>query len=121
MRVPHVQPDSKFLLVASRNETTSLMDIPNPEDKAAGQIKSDPIINYAIQSNGTISFQQVFGAGGKNPRHFSLSKDGSLVLTALQDDGRVALIKRDVQTGKLTEFIGAVHLGGLPTSAKFKE
>lgn len=97
------------------------MDIPDPEDNAVGRIKSDPIINYAIEADGTLSLQQIFAAGGINPRQFSLSKDGSLVVSALQNSGHVALIKRDVQTGNLTEFIGAVHLGGQPTFAKLKE
>ncbi|KAK1782560.1 Lactonase, 7-bladed beta-propeller-domain-containing protein [Copromyces sp. CBS 386.78] len=114
-----ISPDSKFLLVSSRFENS--LAIPNPEDKASGQVQSDPIINYAIQADGTLKLQQIYAAGGINPRHFSISKDGSLVVTALQKDGRVALIKRDVQTGNLTEIAGAVHVGGDTTFAKFKE
>lgn len=114
-----ISPDNKFLLLSSRLEYS--IDIPNPENNAAGQIKSDPIITYAIQADGTLSLRQIFPAGGVNPRHFSLSKDGSLVVTALQNDGRIALIKRDVQTGNLTEFVGAVNTGGRALFAKFKE
>ncbi|EGO59043.1 hypothetical protein NEUTE1DRAFT_99225 [Neurospora tetrasperma FGSC 2508] len=115
-----ISPDNQFLLVSSRFDEKTF-DIPDPEDNAAGQIKSDSIINYAIEADGTLSLQQIFAAGGINPRQFSLSKDGSLVVSALQNSGHVALIKRDVQTGNLTEFIGAVHLGGQPTFAKLKE
>ena len=90
-----------------------------------GTIKSDPLYNYAIQDDGSLKLLQTFAAGGANPRHFSMSKDGTLVVTALQEDGKtngsVALIKRDVASGKLVEFIGAVTLPGSPNFAKFKE
>ncbi|CCC06819.1 hypothetical protein SMACR_00848 [Sordaria macrospora] len=117
-----ISPDNKFLLVSSRlEESAGQIDIPNPETNA-GQIKSDPLINWAIQADGTIKLQQIFPAGGINPRHFSLNKDGSLVLTALVTDGRVALIERNVQTGNLTKIVGAVKIiGGQPNFAKFKE
>ncbi|KAK3400118.1 Lactonase, 7-bladed beta-propeller-domain-containing protein [Sordaria brevicollis] len=114
-----ISPDNKFLLISSRNEKS--IEIPDPENNAAGQIPSDPIITYAIQADGTLRLQQIFPAGGVHPRHISLSKDGSLVVTALQNDNRIALIKRDVQTGNLTEFVGTVKVEGPPMFAKLKE
>lgn len=68
---------------------------------------------------------QTAAAGGRNPRHFSLNKAGTLVASALQDDNRVVIIERDVKTGLLgkivaTETVG-VGEGNGPNFAMFYE
>ena len=50
-------------------------------------------------------------AGGRNPRGFSLNKAGDLVASALQDDNRVVVYKRDVKTGLLGEAVAYATVG----------
>jgi 6-phosphogluconolactonase (cycloisomerase 2 family) len=46
-----------------------------------------------------------------NPRGFSLNADGSLVASALQNDNRVVIIKRNTKTGKLGDFVAWATVG----------
>jgi 6-phosphogluconolactonase (cycloisomerase 2 family) len=76
-------------------------------------IPSDPLMNFSInESTGALTKVQEFAAGGMNPRHFSFNEDGSLVATALQADGRVVIIQRDVETGELGDYVGHVSIEG---------
>jgi 6-phosphogluconolactonase (cycloisomerase 2 family) len=62
---------------------------------------------------------QTAPAGGLNPRGFSLNADGSLLASALQDDGRVVVIERDTATGKLGDFLGWATVGDGPSYVLF--
>lgn len=64
---------------------------------------------------------QEFAAGGSGPRHFSLNADGSLAAVALQADGRVVIIKRDVKTGKFEKYLAFADIEGELTAAIFRE
>lgn len=114
----HLQPDNKFLLVSSRGENT--LKIPNFDPANSTEIVSDPIFTFEIDhSSGALTKIQQFPAGGRIPRQFSISADGSLVAVGLQSDGRVVVIGRDVETGLLTDFVASADVGGQPTSVIF--
>ena len=75
-------------------------------------VPSDPIITFAIDShNGTLTHVQTASAGGRNPRHFSLNKAGTLVASALQDDNRIVIIERNVETGLLGKIVASETVG----------
>lgn len=112
------QPDNKFLLVSSRGEGT--LKIPNFDPANSTEITSDPIFTFEIDhASGALTKVQQFPAGGSIPRQFSISPDGSLVAVGLQNDGRVVVIGRDVETGLLTDFVASADVGGQPTSVIF--
>ena len=76
------------------------------------EIPSDPIVTFEIDAtNGDLALVEVAPAGGRNPRGFSLSKDGSLVASALQDDNRVVIYERDVETGELGGIVAWATVG----------
>lgn len=54
---------------------------------------------------------QIAPAGGRNPRGFSLNKAGTLVASALQDDNRVVIYKRNVMTGRLGGVVAYATVG----------
>ncbi|KAM0281767.1 hypothetical protein ACHAQH_003349 [Verticillium albo-atrum] len=120
-----VSPDSRFLIVSSRNERSFVIPSPDTEDPSApgvDKIESDSLITYLISpETGELVFLQKFPAGGLIPRHFSVSADGSLVAVALQQDGRVVILRRDVETGQLKEMIASVRLEGEVTAVIFSE
>jgi 6-phosphogluconolactonase (cycloisomerase 2 family) len=104
-----VSPDNRYIILSSRNEAS--LDI--PAFNGTGTIKSDPLITFSInERSGTLCLVQIAPAGGMNPRGFSLNKKGDLVASALQDDNRVVIIKRDLKTGKLGEFVAWATVGG---------
>lgn len=102
-----LSPDNRFLLLSSRYESSA---------------PSDPIITFSINSStGELTLVASTPTGGRGPRHFSLKKDGTLVVVGL-NDGRVVLFKRDVSTGEIAEKPHAVAEGlGEVTAVIFDE
>ncbi|OTB06489.1 hypothetical protein M426DRAFT_20939 [Hypoxylon sp. CI-4A] len=115
-----VSPDGNYLIVSSRWENT--FNITNFDPNNSTDILSDPIITYSLdRSTGNITKLQEFPAGGSGPRHFSINADGNLVAVALQADGRVVLIERDVETGLLKDFVAYKDIEGELTAVIFSE
>lgn len=103
-----VSPDQRYILLSSRLEKSLTI----PAFNGTGTIPSDPIITFSInERSGSLCLVQIASAGGVNPRGFSLNKKGDLVASALQDDNRVVIIKRDTKTGKLGEFVAWATVG----------
>lgn len=85
-------------------------------------IDSDSIINFSIDvETGSLTLLQAIAAGGRVPRQFSISKAGTLLAVGLQSDGRVVIIKRDPNTGKLGDFESFANIEGEITSVIFDE
>lgn len=117
---PPVKPDHKFLVVSSRGEGE--LTIPNFDPNNCTEIPSDPIMTFTIDHDtGALDLIQTFPAGGMIPRHFSLNKAGTLAAVGLQGDGRVVIIDRDVETGKLKDIIAHADVEGEVTCAIFDE
>ncbi|KAH6895543.1 Lactonase, 7-bladed beta-propeller-domain-containing protein [Thelonectria olida] len=115
-----ISPDSNFLILASRSENH--LSIPNPNPTNKTQITSDPLINFSIDSKtGDLELLQEVPCGGRVPRQFSVNQAGDLVAVALQNDGRVAVIERDVQTGVLGEIVAYADIEGEVTTVIFNE
>ncbi|KAM3464842.1 hypothetical protein MY5147_007616 [Beauveria neobassiana] len=114
-----VSPDNKFLVVSSRRENST--QIPSFDDQTK-QIDSDPIINFSIDENtGKLTFLQEVSAGGRFPRHFSMNKAGTKIAVGLQTEGRVVVIQRDPESGKLGDFESFANIAGDITSVIFDE
>ena len=76
---------------------------------------------FAIHPNGTFSNIQRSPAYGSFPRQFSLNKQGDMIAVALQKNGTVAIIERDLKTGKLGNKLADVFVGGNVTSVVWDE
>ncbi|KAK3906885.1 Lactonase, 7-bladed beta-propeller-domain-containing protein [Staphylotrichum tortipilum] len=112
-----LSPDSKFLTLSSRNEKSLQYTVAN-----GTVVPSDPLITFSIDAaSGALTHVQTAPAGGVNPRHFSFNKDGSLVASALQSDGRVVVFERDAATGKIGKAVAEANVAGMPNFVIFKE
>lgn len=115
-----VKPDSDFLILSSRNEST--LEIPNFDPDNSTAVASDPLINFAIDpQTGHLDLVQEAPCGGLFPRQFSINKAGTLVAVGLQSDGRVVIIERDVETGELGNFVAHASIEGEVTAVIFNE
>ncbi|KAI1081582.1 putative isomerase YbhE [Whalleya microplaca] len=116
----HLSPDEEFLIVSSRWEYS--INITNFDPSNSTEIASDPLITYSIdRKTGALTKVQEFAAGGSGPRQFSINASGNLVAVALQADGRVVIIDRDVETGLLKDYLAYVDIEGEVTTVIFYE
>ncbi|KPM35657.1 hypothetical protein AK830_g10916 [Neonectria ditissima] len=115
-----ISPDSNFLILSSRNEST--LELPNFDPRNTTDISSDPLINFAIDpKTGHLDLLQEVPCGGRGPRQFSMNKDGTLVAVGLQDDGRVVVMERNVETGKIGGLVAHADVEGEVTAVIFNE
>jgi 6-phosphogluconolactonase (cycloisomerase 2 family) len=114
-----ISSDKKFLLVSNRNDSSFSIDNYNPQNST--KEISDSLATYAINGNGTLTFKQLWPAGGLFPRHFSLNKAGDMVAVGLQNSARVVVLERDVQTGLLGSAIADEPISGSPTCVVWDE
>jgi 6-phosphogluconolactonase len=61
--------------------------------------------------NGSLTFVQRIGCGGKNPRDFSLDPSEKWLVAANQDSQNIVVFARDAHSGKLTQTERSAHLG----------
>ncbi|QRV75337.1 lactonase, 7-bladed beta-propeller [Ceratobasidium sp. AG-Ba] len=82
-----VSPDGRFLIASNRNDTS------RPEDTLASY-SIDP---YSKSKH--LTFLNLTGTGGKNPRDHAIDPTGKYVAIANQDTG-ITILERNVRTGK---------------------
>ncbi|KAI8679701.1 hypothetical protein NCS57_00248600 [Fusarium keratoplasticum] len=115
-----VSPDMRFLILSSRNENT--LEVPNFDPSNTTSIVSDPLVNFEIDAEtGHLNLRQEVPCGGGFPRQFTINKAGTLVVVALQSDGRVVVMERDVKTGLLGKFVAYAEVEGGVTAVVFNE
>lgn len=115
------------IIVSNRNAT--LLHIKNPDPKNATEVASDTLATFQTSepADGNFKFGpfspaaegsgQLAPAGGRFPRHFSISPKGNYVAVGLQNDMRVAIIHRDTKTGYLgAGILASVDIVGQVTS-----
>ncbi len=115
-----VSPDHRFLLVSTRSDHTfNISSFAHPANET---IVSDSITTFSIDpATGALSLVQLFPAGGLIPRQFSINKAGTLLGVGQQGSARAVFINRDVASGRLTGFAGAVDIAGEVTCVVFDE
>jgi 6-phosphogluconolactonase (cycloisomerase 2 family) len=110
-----VSPDSRFLILSSRF------------DPVSGNAGDDDIIaTFAIKpSTGELEALPAGGsiasAGGRNPRHMSLSADGTRLAVALQSDDVVAILERDPASGRIGGAVAKVKTAAQPVAVVWDE
>lgn len=98
-----ISPDGTTLVVSNRRDLTFSQLSP----------ASDSLASFAInQADGTLSFRQLFPAGGSYPRQFALNTAGNLAAVGLQETGTVSILARDVNSGSFTQEVASVPIGG---------
>ncbi len=76
---------------------------------------TDSIAHFTISpEDGTLTFVELTSAGGINPRHIRLSPSGNWLCIATQDTNRVAMFKRDMETGAILNEVIAEAESGQP-------
>lgn len=63
-------------------------------------------------TDGTLSFLEVFPAGGSWARQFALNRGGNLVAVGLQQTGSVSILERDATSGILKGEVASIAIGG---------
>jgi len=63
-------------------------------------------------TDGTLSFLEVFPAGGSWARQFALNRGGNLVAVGLQETGSVSILERDTTSGILKKEVASIAIGG---------
>lgn len=83
----------------------------NRNDRTYGA-KEDSMATYSIDAaSGAIRFLEQTSAHGWFPRTFVINKAGDMVAIGGQTSANVAVVARDVQSGKLGELIATIPLG----------
>ncbi|KAF2007543.1 putative isomerase YbhE [Amniculicola lignicola CBS 123094] len=114
-----ISPDNRFVVASNRNAT--LLSAPNPDPKNSTAVASDTLVTFAPQKDGKLKFVQLAPSGGSFPRHFSFSKDGSMIASANQRSGSVFVWSRDVKSGKIGDKIAAIAGIGEVTNVVWDE
>ncbi len=78
-----LSPDGRFLVTSNRAH--------------------DSLTVFAVRQDGTLEKKSIVPSGGKTPRDFDFSPDGSLIVVAHQDGGGLRLFKFCQECGKLTD------------------
>ncbi|GAB7359571.1 hypothetical protein MBLNU230_g6758t1 [Neophaeotheca triangularis] len=105
-----ISPDNRFLTISNRNDTS--FSLPNPAPGNGTLIPSDSLSTFQLSKTGELSFVQLWPAGGRFPRHFSMNAVGDLVAVGLQNDGVVRILGRDVATGLIGEPVASLAIEG---------
>ncbi|KAG8623350.1 hypothetical protein KVT40_008326 [Elsinoe batatas] len=111
-----ISPDQKTLHTSSRFD--QLFRIANVDPNNSTRIPSDTLASWSIDAaTGSLSFLGLTAAGGREPRQFSLNPEGTLAAVALQTDGTVAIIERNIESGVLGGIVATVDLGAVGTNS----
>ncbi|KAF2764409.1 putative isomerase YbhE [Teratosphaeria nubilosa] len=112
----HVTPDNRFLIISNRNNTS--FSLPSAKGTL---VPSDSLSTFALQTDGTLVFHQLWPSGGSYPRHFSTNAVGDLVAVGNQYSQNVVILLRDTATGLIGEPVARVTVGGNTTCVVFDE
>lgn len=72
---------------------------------------NDSIASFSLDSNGTMTFQQITSSGGTYPRTFSINSAGDLVVIGDQTTANVVVVERDPTTGLLGTQLASLRIG----------
>lgn len=98
-----VSPDGSTLVISNRRDLTFNNTKP----------PSDSMSSFAISPrDGTLSFRQLFPAGGSYPRQFAFNRGGNLVAVGLQQTGSVTILERDTCSGTFVKEVASINIAG---------
>ena len=82
---------------------------------------SDSLATFALNYDGTLTYKQLWPAGGSFPRHFSMNLAGDLVAVGLQMSSRVVILSRNITTGLLGNAVAESDVDGQVTCVRWLE
>ena len=91
-------------MISNRNSPLSL----SPSSSHSSPVISDSLSIFCLLPEGAFKFLELYPAGGSFPRHFSVNKAGDLVAVGLQMSGKVVILRRDAERGKILEPVAEV-------------
>ena len=62
------------------------------------------IVVYKVVGDGTLELVEIVPTNGKNPRDFNITPDQQYIIAVHRDSDNATVLKRDPETGKLTEI-----------------
>jgi 6-phosphogluconolactonase (cycloisomerase 2 family) len=83
----------------------------NRADQTFGSAQDSLAIYTIDPETGSLSWLEATNAHAYYPRTFQINKEGTLVAVGGQTSSNVAIISRDVATGKLGDLIASVQVG----------
>jgi len=92
---------------------------PNGEFLYASNRGYDSIASYRVHKDGTLTPLGIQKTGGKTPRDFNITPDGTFLLSSFQDSNELILYKIDPLNGQLTEVERTVS--NSPTTVLFAD
>jgi 6-phosphogluconolactonase len=78
------------------------------------------LVLFNIATDGTLTLEQQESVRGVTPRHFSLSRDGSMLVVANQDSDSIVLMSVNARTGRLN-FLDDSETCDSPRFARFAD
>ncbi|KAJ5964161.1 uncharacterized protein N7479_004037 [Penicillium vulpinum] len=76
-----------------------------------GHPPNDSLSVLTRSPNGTVTFSQLTSSHGTVPRTFSINKKGTLLAIGCQASSNVAIVKRDLESGKLGNLVANLQVG----------
>lgn len=70
----------------------------------------DSLVVFEVMGDGQLNLVQHIEAGGKHPRHFSITPDGARLIVANRDSNNLVVFARDMGTGRLSQTDEAVSV-----------
>lgn len=112
----HISPDNRFAVISNRNDSS--FSLPQPNGTI---IESDSLSTFQLSDDGSLTFHQLWAAGGSFPRHYTMNAIGNLVAVGLQNSQEVVVLLRDVQSGLIGEPVARIPISGNVTNVAWNE
>lgn len=107
-----ISPDGKYVIISNRRDVS--FPTYNPPSDALSVFSISP-------KDGSLTFLQLFPAGGSYPRQFALNKAGTLAAVGLQQSSLVVILERNTETGKFETEVARASVAGQITCVVWDE
>ncbi|MCJ1431597.1 hypothetical protein MMC27_000952 [Xylographa pallens] len=95
---------SDLMIISNRNSPLSF----SSSSSYSSPVISDSLSIFRLLPEGAFKFVELYPAGGSFPRHFSVNRAGDLVAVGLQMSGKVVILRRSAEKGKILEPVAEV-------------
>ncbi|POS68596.1 hypothetical protein DHEL01_v213010 [Diaporthe helianthi] len=99
-----------YITVSNRLDNSFL--IPNVDPSVADPEQSDSLAVFKVDSQGKLSFVNLYPVGCQSPRQIQTNKEGSLIAAACMANNRVVVMQRNSTSGEIGQFVANYTLPG---------
>ena len=100
--IQHISTLPAGFVVTDPDRAAEIRVHPNGKFVYASNRGHDSIAVFAVQADGTLRLVEITPCGGKHPRNFNLSPDGTWLVCANMESDNLVSFKVDAATGRLT-------------------